>query len=265
MKHFYILIFTILLSATAFAQNSYQFGIINNSGYNFSVVATPNFDPTGNTDISDIGLALMLPDGNIDVTNVSQFNGRMWTANEVPAATLTGFGGDGTEDAFVMNLAPGQTLLSHTSGQAIVLFSFDVSNMPTNGAIRILTNTDPIALGFGGAVDSFYNANIDGTSTQNYFNGLTSGQESFSFDTLGIEENTLAETTVSIDPNPASEFINIRTSAQVDRIDLFDITGKKVMSTTQKEHIKVNHLPIGVYLLKVYSARGSFTKKVVIN
>ena len=273
MKHFYTLICLSFLTLTSFAQNSdnsgepagYTFGVVQNTGYNFSVIATPNFDTT-NSDVSDIGLALMLPAGNVDITNVTAFNSRAWTVTQVTQADLLLFGADSNNrDGFAMNLPPGQTILSHTAGTPFVLVSFDISNSPTTGSIEILINSDPIAIALGGAIDSFYNTNIQDSGTDNYFGGITTGQENFMFDALSIDEVILEDSSISIYPNPASEFINVKTSAQINRIELFDITGKKVLATTQKENIKINHLPIGVYLLKVYSARGSFTKKVVIN
>ena len=160
MKHFYALISLFLTTLMSFSQG-YQFGLVYNSGNNFSVIAVPDFNAT-NTDISDIGFALMLPAGNADVTNVSAFNGRAWTVTQVTATQLTSFGlDDGTRDAFALNLPPGQTILSHTSGQQIVIVSFEISNMPTTGQLQLLANTDPIAIGLGGAINSFYNSNID--------------------------------------------------------------------------------------------------------
>ncbi len=74
MKQFYTLFFALLMTYPCFSQG-YEFGIVSNSDYNFSIVAIPDFDGT-NTDISDIGFALMLPTGNTDIINIEQFNGR---------------------------------------------------------------------------------------------------------------------------------------------------------------------------------------------
>ncbi|MEM5563727.1 T9SS type A sorting domain-containing protein [Psychroserpens sp. AS72] len=273
MKHFYTLICLSFLTLTGFAQNSdtsgepagYTFGIVQNVGYNFSVIATPNFDTT-NSDVSDIGFALMLPAGNADVTNVTAFNTRAWTVTQVTQADFQLFGADSNNrDGFAMNLPPGQTILSHTAGTPFVLVSFDISNSPTSGMIEILINTDPIAIALGGAIDSFYNTNLLDSGTNNYFSGITTGQESFMFNSLSIDEVMLEDSSITIYPNPTSDVINIITTTEIDTIELFDVTGKRVLSKSQTNKIKVNHLPIGVYLLKVYSARGSFTKKVVIN
>ncbi|MBO6880934.1 T9SS type A sorting domain-containing protein [Winogradskyella sp.] len=263
MRQLYTFFLALLLTFCGYAQQ-YDFGIVHNGGYNFSVVATPDFDAT-DTDVSDIGFALMLPAGDADVTNLTQFNGRAWTATQVTETQFTTAGIDSNgRDGFAMNLPPGQTILSHTTGTPFVLVSFDISNMPSSGQLEILLNTDPIAMMLGGALDSFYNANIDSTSTQNYFGEISPGQGSFNFSTLGIDDVVEQGLSVSVYPNPASEFITVEASFHIDDIELFDITGKQVLKTVQTNAIKVSHLPNGIYLLKIVTNKGSLTKKLVI-
>ncbi|MTE26326.1 T9SS type A sorting domain-containing protein [Winogradskyella ouciana] len=263
MRQLYTFFLALLLTLCGYAQQ-YDFGIVHNGGYNFSVVATPDFDAT-DTDVSDIGFTLMLPAGDADVTNLTQFNGRAWSATQVTEAQFTGAGvsSDG-RDGFLMNLPPGQTILSHTNGTPFVVVNFEISNMPSSGQLEILLNSDPIAIALGGALDSFYNSNIDSTSTQDYFGEISPGQGSFNFSTLGIDDVVEEDLSVSVYPNPASEFISVEASFHIDSVELFDITGKHVLWSTQTNAIEVRHLPNGVYLLKIFSDKGSLTKKLVI-
>ncbi|MBO3115519.1 T9SS type A sorting domain-containing protein [Winogradskyella sp. DF17] len=250
MKHFYTiitLIFTTVLSA-----QSYEFALVQNSDFNFSVVAIPDFDSVGNTDISDIGFALMLPTGNADVSNLTQFNGRNLSSTEVTAAVLTANGlGDGTRDGFLINLPPGQTLLSHTSGQQIIITSFDVTNMPTSGQLEILSNSDPIALGLGGTVDSFYNANIDNTTTQDYFGGIASGQGTFMFSVLHVDDATLFQEDLDLYPNPAKDITTLDTPLEVNEVKVYTINGKLVATFNGIKTLNIGNLDAGVYLLKI--------------
>jgi hypothetical protein len=246
MKQFYTVFIFTLIALTIQAQNGYEFALVHDGGHAFSITATPNFD-AANTDVSDVGFALMLPAGANDVVNLSQFNGRAWSATEVTAAQLAGLGlGDGTRDGFAMNLPPGQTILSHTNAIAFTLVSFEVSNAPTSGLLEILANTDPIAMGLGGAVDSFYNSNIDETTTQNYFAGLAAGGESFSFSTLSINEVTLPAASVTVFPNPASDFITVESNLSIKNIEFYDLLGKRVLTSTQTNVIDLEQLPAGV-------------------
>lgn len=262
MKNIYTLIITITFAYSGFSQG-YEFGIVHNSNHNFSIVAVPSFDAT-DTDISDIGFALLLPAGDADVINVSQFNGRNWTTNQVTAAQLTGLSlGDGTRDAFIMNLPPGQTVLSHSADTPFVILTFDVSNSPTSGLLEILTNTDPIAQGLGGVADSFYNSNIDSTTTQDYFAGLVSGQEFFMLETLGINDVELENYTIAVYPNPAIDMLNVTTDLEVLKLTLYDILGKKVASINHSKSMTVEHLRSGAYFLKIETTKGSVTKKII--
>ncbi|WP_296386490.1 T9SS type A sorting domain-containing protein [Winogradskyella sp.] len=261
MKHFYTLI-SLFIIISLNAQN-YELAIVSNGNYNFSIVAIPDFDSSGNTDISDIGFALMVPTGNTDVANLSQFNGRTISSTEVTATVLSANGlGDGTRDGFLINLPPGQTLLSHTSGQQIVILSFDITNMPTTGQLEILTNTDPIAIGLGGSLNSFYNANIDSTTTQDYFGGIVSGQGNFMFDVLGIEDETLSNVDLYLYPNPTQDFAYIKTSAVIKTIEIYDITGKLVRDVKTKKLV-VSDLNSGVYLLKIYTENTTIVRRLI--
>lgn len=262
MKRFYFTLITLFTLMFAFGQG-YEFAIVHNGGYNFSVVAIPDFDSAGDTDISDIGFALMLPAGDADVANLTQFNGRVLSSTQLDAATLTTYGlGDGTRDGFLINLPPGQTLLSHTSGQQIVVTSFDITNMPTSGQLEILTNSDPIAQGLGGAFDSFYNSNIDNTSTQDYFAGIAAGQGNFMFNTLGIDNEVLQTTELSIYPNPVKNKITIDTNLTLEKAELYNITGK-LISTYYSKTLDVSELNSGVYLLKIHANSKTITKKII--
>ncbi|MFC0605357.1 T9SS type A sorting domain-containing protein [Winogradskyella pulchriflava] len=261
MKRFYFTLITLFTLTCALGQ-SYEFALVHNGGYNFSVVAIPDFDSVGDTDISDIGFALMLPAGNADVANLAQFNGRVLSSTQVDAATLSANGlGDGTRDSFLINLPPGQTILAHTSGQLIVVTSFDITNMPTSGQLEILANSDPIAQGLGGAFDSFYNSNIDNTSTQDYFGGIAAGQGSFMFGTLGIDDE-VPTLEFSIHPNPAKNKITVNTDLVLDKVELYDITGK-LINTYNTKTLDVSEYNSGVYLLKVFTGTKTTIKRFV--
>ena len=262
MKHIYTFILFLMLSSVTRSQN-YQFGLVHNGGYSFSVTAVPNFN-ANNVDISDVGFALMLPAGDINIINLTTFSGRPWSGTEVTAAQLSGLGlGDGSRDAFAMNLPPGQTILSHADGSSITLLSFELTNMPDSGLLEILSNTDPIAIGLGGVVDSFFNVNIDNSSIQNYFGGLISGQQSFSLETLSSPEIENGSNTILVYPNPAKDYISIKSSKQITGIDLYDVLGKKVLSFSMKSTIPINNLPNGMYILKISTEDIHVTKTII--
>ena len=67
---------------------------------------------------------------------------------------------------------------------------------------------------------------------------------------------------LSIYPNPASDFINLESNTQIQSVNIFDITGKSVLSLNRAhnlEIISVSSLKKGIYLVKVRFEDGSFS------
>lgn len=64
-------------------------------------------------------------------------------------------------------------------------------------------------------------------------------------------------------PNPASEFVHLKTKKPIDSIEIYNILGGKVLKTTDQK-IDVNNLQSGLYFIKMYSGNKQLTKKIVI-
>ena len=84
-------------------------------------------------------------------------------------------------------------------------------------------------------------------------------------DYLSVDENL--EDEVAVYPNPANNLIRIdvepRLIASVQRIDLYDITGKLMISYNETE-IDVSGLESGMYFVNILTDKGVVTKKVTI-
>lgn len=262
MKKITHLIIFILISSGIKAQN-YGFGIIPNGGNAALVRAKANFNGN-NVDISDIGFAFLVPTGNTTISNMSNFNGRVWTVNKITAVQLNSLSlGDGTRDLFVFNLAPGQTILSHSINSEIDLLSFEITNPPNSGTMEFLNNTDTLATGLGGVANSFFNANIDNTTTQDYFSGIIPSQSSLSFDTLSFLDESLTDTSLKIYPNPASDLIKIETNLSLEIIEIYDVNGKSVSRLNGETIVVINDLSNGTYFIKLFHETGFILKKFI--
>ena len=79
----------------------------------------------------------------------------------------------------------------------------------------------------------------------------------------GIDENE--NIAISVYPNPAHDYIHVETMciSSLQRIDLYDITGRKVLSSTETE-INVSTLPKGVYFISVYTDNQKIVEKIII-
>jgi hypothetical protein len=268
MKNYYLILVFFFTTIFCSAQ-SYEFGIVHISDYNFKVVAIPDFDSAGNTDISDVGFTMVLPAGNDDVINpVGLLTSRTWSVQEFDATFLTGLGlGDGTKDVFQFNLPPGQSVLAHTSGQQIDLVSFQISNNPVGGSMYFLLNTDPIAAGAGGVLDSFYNSNIDNTTTQDYFSMPNASLDNFMFSTLTVLEAVLEDNSISVYPNPVSKNLNM-ISQFSSTYKLIDISGKEIFSGSiigGSSALDVSSLDSGIYFIHFTNNSNITIKKIIKN
>jgi len=81
--------------------------------------------------------------------------------------------------------------------------------------------------------------------------------------TLSVETMELLKG-LKVYPNPASETIYITSGIPIEKIELYDMVGKRVLESKETSEVKVNHLEHGLYLLKLYSENASTTKKVII-
>ena len=81
-------------------------------------------------------------------------------------------------------------------------------------------------------------------------------------ETLSTNEFHLQE--ILLFPNPASNYINIKTKGNIDKIGLYNLQGKLVLKTAAKNQINVSQLESGLYLLKMNTKSESITKKVLI-
>jgi len=70
---------------------------------------------------------------------------------------------------------------------------------------------------------------------------------------------------ISIYPNPAKDELRIEcTSEQVNKIEVFDLSGKTLMSQmSNPSQINVSHLASGIYFLKIQTDKGAVIKKFV--
>ncbi|PWK18563.1 T9SS type A sorting domain-containing protein [Xanthomarina spongicola] len=266
MKNYYLISAIFLTTLFCSAQN-YELGIVHISNYDFKVVAIPDFDSVGNTDISDIGFTIVLPSGSVDVVNpVGLLTARTWTVQQFDATFLTGQGlGDGSKDVFQFNLPPGQSILAHASGQQIDLVNFQVTNDPVSGQMNFLLNSDPITMGAGGVLDSFYNSNIDATTTQDYFSMPNAILDNFMFSTLSVDSLQDSSYELQVFPNPVSKNLNI-ISKLSGTFMLIDANGKEIFNGSIKNGrntIDLSRLNSGIYFIRFNNDSNITIRKIM--
>ena len=89
----------------------------------------------------------------------------------------------------------------------------------------------------------------------------------FEFD-ASLSTTDFETTSLSFYLNTTNSIINIEGNTNISKLELFDITGKKVLETTNinNNSIDISSLKAGIYLLSIYNdSNESITKKVVKN
>jgi len=78
---------------------------------------------------------------------------------------------------------------------------------------------------------------------------------------LGTNENNKTE--ISIYPNPVNDYLNINSDKKISAISITDLTGKTLFEGTNLNKIDVNHLPKGLYLIKIKTDNSESIQKFI--
>lgn len=73
--------------------------------------------------------------------------------------------------------------------------------------------------------------------------------------------NTLAK--ISIYPNPVKEIVNIKTNVPVLEAEVYDYSGRKMVTSLMNNQINVKHLTSGNYIVKIKTSNGISTEKFI--
>src|SRR5690606_12346225 len=78
-----------------------------------------------------------------------------------------------------------------------------------------------------------------------------------SLNTPSFEKNK-----ISIYPNPVADILYFDTTGSVDKILIFDMSGRTVLEENYLNSVSVSHLQRGTYILKIFTDRGVHTEKI---
>jgi beta-glucanase (GH16 family) len=106
--------------------------------------------------------------------------------------------------------------------------------------------------GFAGAIDPNFN------------------QSSMVIDYVRVYQNTLGiagedenKVNLKVYPNPVADTLHIEAIQNIDKVELFDLAGKRILSeSAQTNQLDVTKLKAGLYILKVYSGGIVVNRKV---
>ena len=145
-----------------------------------------------------------------------------------------------------------------------MIHMFDGSNLSTLNYDNILNNWTELPL---------QQAVVFGVSNTNYCNGEQARQyliDNFGWNiidagldcsTLGIDD--IESYSVFIYPNPTKNILYLEGNLNPVNISIYDLLGKKVISTNNTNRIDVKSLTKGVYFISIIDGINSSTKKFI--
>ena len=86
-------------------------------------------------------------------------------------------------------------------------------------------------------------------------------------DVLSVPNAAELEKSMRVFPNPASDFIRIETSNEVQlyEVIIYTTLGTKMKARLNNESIDLAHLSPGIYFLMIKTSLGTTTRKIVKN
>lgn len=95
-----------------------------------------------------------------------------------------------------------------------------------------------------------------------YPNGVTETSDCQTFIVTNTKE-TLASDAIKFFPNPVHDILNIKTDEIIETVQVLDITGKQQLVNFYNNQIQTQQLPLGVYIVRIYTENGQLTKRFV--
>ncbi len=80
---------------------------------------------------------------------------------------------------------------------------------------------------------------------------------------LAVNESS-AKSNLKVFPNPAVDVVNLTSNKEVKSVTIYDLSGKKVKSTTETKQINVSNLAKGTYILQANYGNGAVENTKII-
>ena len=95
-----------------------------------------------------------------------------------------------------------------------------------------------------------------------YLNITTAGSDGPQDPVVAIDDVAMQSVSLQLYPNPATDRLMLSADMPVQRVQVFDMTGRMVMSSTGTE-LDVSALPAGLYMLRAMGEAGVGSKKFI--
>jgi hypothetical protein len=143
----------------------------------------------------------------------------------------------------------------------------DILSIPSNGSYQWFFNNVRINGGINSSVLAQASGSYFCILTDN--NGCSINSDTVNIIVTGMNEQQVQR--LSIHPNPSKGEVTITTkdNLHIDKIELFDVTGKlvweeKIQQRGQQIKLNLSLIPKGIYFLRAHSSKETIQKKLLI-
>lgn len=135
----------------------------------------------------------------------------------------------------------------------ITTFNSSISNWTNSGALTLPSPSATYQIALEGIAWYGCSINVDDVLVK-------SG-------TLSTSESDKQKTTLKVYPNPASDFVNIKSEKRISEVSVFDLAGKQVnyiKEDNTEVKISLQRLPAGTYIIQTKTSDGILSSQKFI-
>ena len=163
-------------------------------------------------------------------------------------------------------LPNGNTLICEgTKGK---FFELDAQDNIVWTYIQPIGNNGPLAQGATPAVKSIFRAEKYPTDYPAFRNrDMTPGDPielDFNLDLCKVLSTPEFENTQDLTiPNPVTDRLVLATDLSVEKIEVYNVQGQKILIAFQEKSVNFTSIPPGIYFVKIYTDRGLVSRKII--
>jgi hypothetical protein len=143
---------------------------------------------------------------------------------------------------------------------ATTSYGFTNSNIAAD-IIDRSTWTSPLRIGTNGVITRAFNGYLDEVKVFDV--ALTEKEITTAMSEGNANSNRTLKNENLVFPSPAKDFINIRNNAGIISVEIADVLGKNVLTTSSLNKINISHLQNGIYFVKLSDKNGTRVQKIV--
>ena len=64
-------------------------------------------------------------------------------------------------------------------------------------------------------------------------------------------------------PNPVQEILNIHTDLRIEKVEVYNLQGQKILVANQEKSVNFTTVPSGIYFVKIFTDQGLLSKKII--